>query len=33
MEPSELAKLLESLKRKAPEIYRHIVGIIKAALK
>jgi len=32
MEPNELASLLQKLKNKAPEIYRHIVGVIKAAL-
>jgi len=29
----ELAALLEKVKTKAPEIYRHILGIIKAVIK
>jgi hypothetical protein len=33
MEPNELTKLLEKLKRKMPDLYRHIVGMIKAVLK
>jgi hypothetical protein len=32
VEPSELAKLLEKLKKKAPEVYRHLIGVIKAIL-
>ena len=32
IEPDELAQLLSKLKRKAPEIYRHLIGMIKAAL-
>lgn len=33
MPPEDLARLLEKLKRKAPDIYRHIVGIVKTVLK
>ena len=32
IEPDELAVLLAKLKRKAPDIYRHLIGMIKAAL-
>jgi hypothetical protein len=33
MDEKELANILAALKRKAPDIYRHIVGLIKAVLK
>jgi hypothetical protein len=32
MEPTELAQLLAKLRGKAPEVYRHIIGVIKAVL-
>jgi hypothetical protein len=32
IEPDELATLLTKLKQKAPEMYRHLIGMIKAAL-
>ena len=32
MEPEELVKLLEKLRRKAPDIYRHIIGMVRAVL-
>jgi hypothetical protein len=32
IEPDELARLLARLKQKAPEMYRHLIGMIKAAL-
>jgi len=33
MEAKDLAALLEKLKSKAPEIYRHLIGLIKAVIK
>ena len=33
MDEKELAALIMALKRKAPEVYRHILGLIKAILK
>jgi len=30
---SEAVHLLEKLKEKAPEMYRHILGLIRAAVK
>ena len=33
MEPKDLAGLLEKLKNKTPEIYRHLIGLIKAVIK
>jgi len=32
LEPDELARLLSRLKNKAPEMYRHLIGMIMAAL-
>jgi hypothetical protein len=32
IEPNELSDLLLRLKQKAPEMYRHLIGMIKAAL-
>jgi hypothetical protein len=32
IEPEELARLLAQLKQKAPDLYRHLIGAIKAAL-
>ena len=32
IEPTELAALLAKLKRKAPDMYRHLIGMIRAAL-
>jgi hypothetical protein len=33
IEPEELTKILRKLKNAAPDVYRHIIGLIKAALK
>jgi len=33
MDPKELAALLEKVKLKTPEIYRHLIGLIKAVIK
>jgi len=32
LDEEELARLLLALKRRAPEVYRHILGTIKAIL-
>jgi hypothetical protein len=32
LDEEELARLLMVLKRKAPEVYRHIMGAIKAVI-
>ena len=32
IEPDELATLLAKLKQKAPDMYRHLIGMIRAAL-
>lgn len=32
MDVNELANILEKLKRLKPDIYRHIVGMVKAVL-
>lgn len=33
MEENELLKLLKDLRRKLPNLYRHVVGLVKAALE
>jgi len=32
MELDELVKLIQKLKQKKPDVYRHLIGIIKAML-
>jgi hypothetical protein len=32
IDPDELSILLARLKQKAPDLYRHLIGVIKAAL-
>ena len=32
VDPADLSKLLEQLRHKAPDVYRHIVGVIRAIL-
>jgi hypothetical protein len=33
MEENEFLKLLKELRRRLPNVYRHVVGIVRAALE
>jgi hypothetical protein len=32
MEPADLVKILERLRKVAPDVYRHIIGVVRAVV-